>query len=86
MITKGNISLTDSCILHTTCCILAGSSGGAIFRENGELLGIIVCHTTVTLKNEFVVYPKINMAIPISAISNPLLEYIKTKGIIQFRV
>lgn len=80
VVTKGNISLADSCILYTTCCILAGSSGGAILRPNGELIGIIVCHTTATINNDFVVYPKINMAIPISAVAQPLLLYIKTKG------
>lgn len=81
VVTRGNVSLTDSCIINTTCCVLAGSSGGAIVRTNGELLAIIVCHTTVSTKNDLVVFPKINMAIPISAISGPILQYMKTNGI-----
>lgn len=66
--------------MHTTCTVLSGSSGGAIINEDGELLGVIICHTLVPVNEKNIVYPKINMAVPIHAIWKPIQEFIENKS------
>ncbi|XP_063978007.1 peroxisomal leader peptide-processing protease [Diachasmimorpha longicaudata] len=74
-ITRGNISRVSTCMLQTTCCVQSGASGGPIVRSTtGELLGMVVCNiiTSRTL------YPKLNMAVPMAAIKESIIDYIKT--------
>lgn len=74
-ITRGNVSSVSSCMLQTTCCIQSGASGGPIVRPaTGELLGMVVCNviTSTTL------YPRLNMAIPLTVIKEPIENYIAT--------
>lgn len=45
---------------------------------DGALLGIIVCN--VKLEENNMVYPRVNMAIPFSAISDTVLDFIERGG------
>ncbi|KRT85123.1 Trypsin, partial [Oryctes borbonicus] len=76
-LTKGCISHISQGMIKTTCSVLPGSSGGAILRKNGELIGIIACNTR--LDDKISAVPRVNMAIPIANIIVPILTYIKTK-------
>ncbi|XP_049821756.1 peroxisomal leader peptide-processing protease isoform X2 [Aethina tumida] len=73
-ISKGNISHVQKYMIKTTANINAGASGGCILNENGELLGIIVSNIKLP---ENSVYPRVNMAIPISEVK-PILDLYMT--------
>uniref|UniRef100_A0A8D8X0H3 Peroxisomal leader peptide-processing protease n=1 Tax=Cacopsylla melanoneura TaxID=428564 RepID=A0A8D8X0H3_9HEMI len=77
---SGNIShysnLTEHCVmLQTSCTVEAGISGGALFDSAGLLIGVIVCNVT----DHNVVYPHVNMAVPICTIYPVLDAYLRTK-------
>lgn len=74
ILTKGIISKKLTSLLHTSCTVLAGTSGGALLDEDFKLVGVIIAN--ISLEN--VKYPKINMAVPISAIYNILDVYFRT--------
>lgn len=76
-ITRGNVSGASKCMLQTTCCIQSGSSGGPIVRwSTGEMLGMVVCNALSTTKSK--IYPRLNMAVPVSVLDRPLREYLRT--------
>ncbi|XP_043285199.1 peroxisomal leader peptide-processing protease isoform X2 [Venturia canescens] len=76
-ITRGNVSAISDCMLRTTCCVQSGSSGGPIVRwSNGEMLGMVVCNAIA--KNETKLYPRLNMAVPVSILEPPISEYLRT--------
>lgn len=77
-LSKGCISQVNPSMIKTTCCVQPGSSGGAILDHEGALLGIIVCNAK--LENNNMVYPRINMAVPFSAIFETICSFIKTDG------
>ncbi|GJQ79119.1 hypothetical protein Trydic_g5372 [Trypoxylus dichotomus] len=76
-LTKGCVSHVSHAMIKTTCSVLPGSSGGAILRKNGELIGIIVCNTKLGEKMSAV--PRVNMAIPIVNVIDTIVTYVKTK-------
>lgn len=57
--------------------VQAGQSGGPMFDQNGQILG--VCVSNIKLEN--VVYPNINTAVPIYEIRSILEEYAKTNDV-----
>ncbi|KAL1462378.1 hypothetical protein WDU94_014216 [Cyamophila willieti] len=63
-------------MLQTSCSVESGVSGGALFDSAGLLIGIIVCNVT----DHKVVYPHVNMAVPICTIYPVLEAYLRTKG------
>jgi S1-C subfamily serine protease len=65
-------------VLQTTCCVQSGASGGALFRCTGDLLGIISCNTVDT--NTGALFPRINMAVPMSAVADSLNAFLLTGG------
>lgn len=65
-------------MLKTTCCVHPGFSGGALFRPNGELLGVVV--SNAKLLENGVSFPRMNMCIPLSAISGVIREFLQTEG------
>ncbi|XP_071439597.1 uncharacterized protein [Hetaerina americana] len=73
-------------LLQTTCCVQAGSSGGAVVREkDGKLLGVMVCNTAVDdfrpgrSKPNVIIHPSINFAIPAITLSGTLSRFYKTE-------
>lgn len=77
-LTKGCISHVTPGMIKTTCSVLPGSSGGAILRKSGELVGIIVCNTR--MDDSMSAVPRINMAVPIGNVIDVILNYLETKG------
>ncbi|XP_050295918.1 peroxisomal leader peptide-processing protease isoform X1 [Anthonomus grandis grandis] len=75
-ITKGIIGAISPYMLKTTCAVYPGFSGGGVFSPDGILLGIIVCNTRIP--EDGMVYPRINMAVPISAVAELLYEFLET--------
>lgn len=80
-ITRGHISHVHESMLKTSATILAGASGGAILRPNGELLGVIVSNTKM---DDGVVYPRVNMAIPIRDVYEIISEFLINNSKICF--
>lgn len=60
-LSKGVISQVDDFCVKTTCSVYPGHSGGAIFRESGEIVGIIVGNTKVDENGK--IYARSNVAI-----------------------
>ncbi|XP_020287499.1 peroxisomal leader peptide-processing protease-like [Pseudomyrmex gracilis] len=76
-VSSGVISKSMDCALLTTCCSPSGTSGGPIIsRITGEMLGMVVC--TALSMDGTVVYPRISLAVPVTALSEPLREYLRT--------
>ncbi|KAK9692980.1 Vanin C-terminal domain [Popillia japonica] len=78
-LTKGCISHVTPGMIKTTCSVLPGSSGGAILRKSGELVGIIVCNTR--MDDSMSAVPRINMAVPIGNVIDVILNYLETKDV-----
>lgn len=78
-LTKGHISQITAHMLKTTCWVHAGSSGGAISRRNGDVIGIIV--SNAKLKDNGIIYTKVSMAIPIASIYETIQTFLRNKGI-----
>ncbi|XP_055837548.1 uncharacterized protein LOC129905949 [Episyrphus balteatus] len=55
-------------------CVQAGQSGGPMFDENGCIVGICVSN----LKEDNVIYPNCNTAVPINDIRQTLEQYART--------
>ncbi|KAK5648971.1 hypothetical protein RI129_003863 [Pyrocoelia pectoralis] len=66
-ITKGSVSMVQEYVVKTTATVLPGSSGGAIFNNKGNLIAITVSNTK--MDEVGVVYPRVNLAVPILIIS-----------------
>lgn len=75
-ITRGCVSLVQEYVVKTTATVLPGSSGGAIFKDNGKLIAITVSNTK--LEDVGVVYPRINLAVPILVILEYLQLFLQT--------
>lgn len=75
---KGCIAKQNKFMLKTTCSVHSGSSGGAILDDNGCLIGIIVSNTKLNLNNA--IFPRINFAIPYTAIADILEDFIEKMG------
>lgn len=65
-------------MLKTTSTVLAGSSGGGLFTNDGSLAGIIVANTK--LEENKIIYPRINVAIPVSVIYSTIKDYMANEG------
>lgn len=77
-LTKGHVSKISASMLKTTSSVLGGSSGGGLYDSNGKLVGIIVAN--VKLEDNNVIYPRLNVAIPITAISQIIKDYFASEG------
>lgn len=58
--------------------IYLGQSGGPLFNESGQLIGISVSNSKCTADDT--IYPHLNMAIPVYEIYPALKKYAITKG------
>lgn len=66
-------------MLKTSCCIHPGASGGALFRPNGQLLGVIVSNAKL-METVKVAFPRVNMCIPIAAVVGIIEKFLKNLG------
>lgn len=78
-LSRGIVSDVSPTMIKTTCCINPGASGGALFKPNGELLGIIVSNAKLTEKDT-VSFPRVNMCIPILVVSEIISRFLEVKG------
>lgn len=80
-IAKGVISNSNEFMIMTTCSVHPGASGGAIMSPRGKLVGVIVCNTKLFESNA--TFPRINMAIPVTAIFRIIQEFLINEGNFQ---
>ncbi|CAH2042681.1 unnamed protein product, partial [Iphiclides podalirius] len=84
-VTSGRVTNASPSMMHTSCCVQSGFSGGPIFRLSGgraEVLGVVVStaksHTGAS-------YPYVNMAAPVRAFIRPLQNFILDKDITKLQ-
>ncbi|XP_060805643.1 peroxisomal leader peptide-processing protease [Amyelois transitella] len=81
-VTSGHVNSTSPSLLHTSCCVQSGFSGGPIFRvtkDNAvEVLGIIVSSAKT---HNGACYPNINMAVPVRAFAQLLNNFLQDKDV-----
>lgn len=68
-------------MFFTDASVQAGQSGGPIFTETGQLVGVCVSNSKDIMSGR--IYPNINMCIPICEVYGTLSEYGLTKGKIE---
>lgn len=73
---QGRIIKCDQGAIMSDGSVQAGQSGGPMFDQNGNILGVCVSN----IKYEDIVYPNINTAIPTFDIRQTLREFAKTSG------
>ncbi|XP_061396453.1 peroxisomal leader peptide-processing protease-like [Musca vetustissima] len=74
---QGRIIKYTPAAIMSDGCVQAGQSGGPMFDEHGNIMGVCVSN----IKMDNVVYPNINNAIPIVTIRSILEDYAKTNDI-----
>lgn len=80
-LSKGYVSKITPFILKTTSTVIAGCSGGGLFNNEGNLIGIIVANTKLERDDgKNVIFPRFNAAIPIKAIYSIIEDYLRNKG------
>ncbi|KAH9489221.1 Peroxisomal leader peptide-processing protease [Bulinus truncatus] len=70
-------------MIQSTCAVHAGTSGGPLLSESGDLVGIMVCNTVD--KGSDSSYPHLNMSIPAMNLLSALNHFAKTKNRTMFR-
>ncbi|XP_060655422.1 uncharacterized protein LOC132790755 isoform X1 [Drosophila nasuta] len=74
---QGRIIKCDNGAIMSDGSVQAGQSGGPMFDQNGNILGVCVSN----IKHEDVVYPNINTAIPTFDIRQTLQEFARTSDV-----
>ncbi|XP_043838015.1 peroxisomal leader peptide-processing protease isoform X2 [Dromiciops gliroides] len=75
------VKVNDSPVmLQTTCAVHGGSSGGPLFTDSGELLGIVTSNTRDNSTGA--TYPHLNFSIPM-AVLEPALDQYRRTGALQ---
>lgn len=78
-VTYGHVSnVYPNIMVLTTCASNSGSSGGALVRPNGELLGIVANNVVVSTTNLLV--PHITVVIPSTVFLKSITRYCLTEG------
>lgn len=76
-VTYGHISnIFDKAMIVASCASNSGSSGGALVKRNGELVGLISSNVMV----EDALVPHLTVVVPFSVFVEPIREFIKTKS------
>ncbi|XP_013100228.2 peroxisomal leader peptide-processing protease [Stomoxys calcitrans] len=75
---QGRIIKYTPAAIMSDGCVQAGQSGGPMFDEHGNIMGVCVSN----IKMDKVVYPNINNAIPIVTIRSILENYAKTNDVL----
>ncbi|KAI5745629.1 hypothetical protein M8J76_012915 [Diaphorina citri] len=77
---RGTSNNLRRCVMiQTSCSVHSGASGGALLNQSGDLIGLVVCNVMDSLDSVTVVYPRVNMAVPICAFYSTLMAYLRTK-------
>ena len=69
-------------LLHATCVVHVGMSGGGLFSKNHSLIGLVVNNmkeVVGTNADEYILYPTINFILPASLFMPFVLKFIFTK-------
>ncbi|XP_034476830.1 uncharacterized protein LOC117783517 [Drosophila innubila] len=74
---QGRIIKCDQGAIMSDGSVQAGQSGGPMFDQNGNILGVCVSN----IKHDDVVYPNINTAIPTFDIRQTLREFARTSDV-----
>lgn len=74
----GRVTKITKGVLFTDASIQSGQSGGPIFTQDGRLVGI--CISNSKDDDNQLIYPNINMCVPVYDILPILLQYSKTNG------
>ncbi|KAM9070091.1 peroxisomal leader peptide-processing protease isoform 1-T1 [Sarcophilus harrisii] len=69
-------------MLQTTCAVHGGSSGGPLFSDLGELLGIVTSNTRDNSTGA--TYPHLNFSIPVTVLEPALEQYRQTGDLQRF--
>lgn len=75
---EGRITKKMKGVIFTDASVQSGQSGGPIFSQDGCLIG--VCISNSKDDNNQLIYPNINMAVPVYDIFPILQKYSLTKG------
>nr|CAD7459509.1 unnamed protein product [Timema tahoe] len=83
-ITRGVVSHVaggGSAILHTTCCVQSGASGGAVLRLGDglplRLVALVACN--IQEQGSGALFPHVNLAVPATVMAAPLAGYRATR-------
>lgn len=80
-VTYGHIAnIYDEAMIVAACASNSGSSGGALMRRNGELIGIV---SNNLMARELLV-PHMTVVIPTSVFIQPIRNFSRSKGILVF--
>uniref|UniRef100_A0A1B0B5E8 Peroxisomal leader peptide-processing protease n=1 Tax=Glossina palpalis gambiensis TaxID=67801 RepID=A0A1B0B5E8_9MUSC len=74
---QGRVIRFTPALIMSDGCVQAGQSGGAMFNERGNLMGICVSN----IKVDETVYPNFNSAVPVISIRSILEDYAQTNDI-----
>lgn len=80
---EGRITKVTHGVIFTDASVQSGQSGGPIFSQRGNLIG--VCISNSKDDNNRLIYPNINMAVPVYDIYPILQKYDQTKGKLSSR-
>ncbi|KAJ8958668.1 hypothetical protein NQ318_016393 [Aromia moschata] len=80
-LTKGCISQLSPSMVKTTCSIHPGASGGAILDDDGLLVGVIVCNIKFHESGTAVIYPRVNAAVPYSAVADTISKFMEIRDL-----
>nr|CAD7446444.1 unnamed protein product [Timema bartmani] len=85
-ITRGVVSHVaggGSAILHTTCCVQSGASGGAVLRLGDglplRLVALVACN--IQEQGSGALFPHVNLAVPATVMAAPLAGYRATRDV-----
>ena len=81
VVTRGVVSRVTrpAHALATTCCIQSGQSGGPLLRPDDlAILGMVVSNAKDA--HSGAVHPRINLAVPATALRQPIQQYLRTQG------
>lgn len=75
---EGRITKTSKGVIFSDASVQSGQSGGPLFNADGQLLG--VCISNSKDDKYQLIYPNINMSVPVFDILPILQKYVKSKG------
>lgn len=78
---EGRITKISRGVIFTDASVQAGQSGGPVFSDQGHLLGISISNSKDD--NYRLIYPNINMSVPVYDILPILQKYGQTRGTIR---
>lgn len=77
---EGRITKISNGVIFSDASVQSGQSGGALFNADGSLIGIIVSNSKDDTCQRNIIYPNINMSVPVHDILPTLQKYEQSKG------